>query len=241
MPRKYLLYIAASFCLPVILSGCETLKESSKYNFNEGYYHSRLYHKKNKKIYVVPDDDSVKVYSAKQISKGVVDTTKSIKIAFPADRMPAQFENYMFTKSSFDLDVLTVLFKYRPPVSDFPPQFNATFNGAVYAGYRFDTYKLQYNKTPLNVYKRTITHYGYSFGAFTGFGTARIDEYVTNNAINIEYDGVVNLSGIAAIVAVNKLTFGLTLGVDHLLDENRHYWVNQRKAWIGLSVGLNLN
>ena len=241
MPRKYQLYIAAFIFLPVALDSCETLKESSKYNFTEGYYHSRLYHKKNKKVYVVPDDDSIKVYSAKKIREGKIDTTKSIKIAFPADQKPAQFENYMFTRSSFDLDVLTVLFKYRPAVPGFPRQFNATFNGAVYTGYRFDTYQLHYDKNPMEAYKRTITHYGYSFGIFSGFGSARIDEYVTNNAINIEYDGVVNLTGVAAIVAVNKLTFGLTFGVDHLLDSNRHHWVNQGKPWVGLSLGLNLN
>jgi hypothetical protein len=49
-------------------------------------------------------------------------------------------------------------------------------------------------------------------GLFTGLGTARIDEYVTSNALSIEYDGLVNLTGIAVIAAVDKLTAGLTFG-----------------------------
>ncbi len=139
------------------------------------------------------------------------------------------------------MDVLTVLFKYRPSAKGFPPQLNATFNGAAYFGYRTDAYKLSYSRTPLHIFKRTITHYGYSFGFFTGFGTARIDEYDTNNALSIEYDGLVNLLGVAVILAVDKVTFGLTCGTDHLLDKNAKVWVNNGKPWLGISIGLNLN
>ncbi len=223
------------------LSSCTSIKQSSKYGFTEGYYRSRLFHKKRKKIYVVPGDDSIKVYSAKSLQKSFIDTTKLLKIAFPANNKPREFTSYNFQRKTMDLDVLSVLFKYRPAVSNFPRQLNATFNGALYLGYRTDLYRLHYKQTPLQVYKRDITHYGFSFGAFAGFGTARIDEYVTNNAISIQYDGVVNLAGIAAIIAVDKVSFGLNLGVDHLLDKHRKYWVNEGKPWLGLSVGLNLN
>ena len=137
--------------------------------------------------------------------------------------------------------MLTIPFKFRPAVNGFPRQLNATFNGAVYLGYRSDVYHLSYKRTPLRVFKRNITHYGYSLGLFTGIGTARIDEYVTNNGINIQYDGAVNLSGINLIVGVEKVSIGLAAGVDYLLDKNRKYWVNNGKPWIGFSFGLNLN
>ena len=137
--------------------------------------------------------------------------------------------------------MLTVLFKYRPSANGFPPQFNATFNGAVFVGYRNDIYKLSYAENPLHIYSRRITHYGYSIGMFTVLGTARIDEYVTNNALSIQYDGLVNLTGIAVILAVEKLTAGVTIGQDHLLDRNKNLWVNNGKVWFGLSLGLNLN
>ena len=102
-----------------------------------------------------------------------------------------QFTSYQFQQNTFDVDVLTIPFKFRPEVNGFPRQLSATFNAAVYLGYRSDIYNLSYKQTPLRIFKRNIIHYGYSFGLFTGIGTARIDEYVTNNAINIQYDGAV--------------------------------------------------
>lgn len=222
-------------------TGCQTLKEVPKYQLTEGFYTSRLYHKKLKKVYIVPTDDTIKIYSAKGLAKEHPDTLAALKIAFPAHNKPAAFENYVFSKNSFDVDVLSVLFKYRPSVSGFPRQFNTAFNGVVYLGYRSDLYRLSYRQTPLRIFRRFITHYGYSVGGFTGFGTERIDEYVTNNNLSIQYDGLVNLSGIAIIVGVDKLTFGLTAGTDHLLDKNHSVWLYQHKPWFGISIGLNLN
>ena len=222
--------------------GCASLRKSSKYGFSEGYYKSRIYHKKLKKVYVVPEEDSIKVYSAKSLNKKTIDTTESLKIAFPAHHKPASFKEYSFRKNSFDIDILSILFKYRPNVGDFPNQFTASvLNGAIYVGYRTDLFKLIYEQTPLKRYQRTILHYGYSFGAFTGLGATRVDPYVTQGRVLIEYDGLVNPTGIAGIIELDKLSFGLLAGVDHLLDRYRHAWMYQGKIWIGLSIGLNLN
>jgi hypothetical protein len=231
------------FCTVLLLAlhGCSFIKNTPKYGFSEGYYQSHLFHKKEKKVYVVPTEDTIKVYTAKSLQKAVVDTTQSIKIAFPPNQKPAQFLAYQFRKNSVDIDVLTIPFKYRPAVNGFPRQLNATFNGAVYLGYRSDIYRLRYTQTPLRVFKRNVTHYGYSFGLFNGIGTARIDEYVTNNGIAIQYDGAVNLTGVNIIVGVEKVSIGLATGVDYLLDKNRKYWVNNGKPWLGFSFGLNLN
>jgi len=229
------------FLVLLFFSSCKTLTETSKYGFNEGYYKSRLYHKKLKNVYVVSAEDSIKIYSAKSIEKGFVDTAKKTKLVFPVNKKPLNFENYSFKKNSFDLDALSILFKYRPSVKNFPRQLNTGFNGAVYFGYRTDMYRLSYKQTPLKEYKRNINHYGYSIGAFSGIGTARIDPFVTLNGIDYEYDGVVNLTGIAVIAGVNKLSLGITSGVDFLLDKNRKYWVNNKKPWIGIAIGLNIN
>ncbi len=59
--------------------------------------------------------------------------------------------------------------------------------------------------------------------------------------IQLEYDGFIFMNGVAGIVAVNRLTFGLGIGLDILLDKNKSYWIYQHKPWIGLTVGLNLN
>ncbi|MCY7423185.1 MAG: hypothetical protein LH478_15740 [Chitinophagaceae bacterium] len=231
------------FCFGILVlsASCSAIKNSSKYGFSEGYYKSRLFHKNQKKVYVVPTEENIKVYTAKSLQKEYVDTMQSLKIAFPPNQKPLQFASYVFKQPSFDIDVLSIPFKYRPAVRGFPKQLNATFNGAVYLGYRSDMYRLSYTQTPLRLFKRNIMHYGYSIGLFTGLGTARIDEYVTNNGINIQYDGAVNLSGLNIIAGVGKISLGIAVGVDNLLDKNRKYWVNQGKPWVGLSFGLNLN
>ncbi|MBA4168732.1 MAG: hypothetical protein H0X41_14495 [Chitinophagaceae bacterium] len=221
------------------ISSCESLKESSKYQFSEGYYRT---HTGNtvQRLYLLTGTDTIKAYRPGDLAAAVADTAKIIRIAFPAQK-PVNFQGMSFRRSGLDVDVLSVLFKYRPPGRAFPPQFNATFNGAVYLGYRTDVYTLDYRATPLHVFRRNITHYGYSAGVFTGLGSARIDEYVTRNALNYQYDGLVSLTGIAAIVALNKITAGLTIGEDYLLDKNHGAWLNNKKPWIGLSLGLNLN
>jgi hypothetical protein len=224
------------------LYSCQSLRQSSKFGFSEGYYKSRIFHKKLKAVYIVPGEDSIKVYTKKSLEKEIVDTSQLEKIAFPTNRKPGNFDNYFFKQNTFDIDILSILIKYRPSTSGFPNQFNSSIlNGAVYLGYRSDFYHLRYNKTPLNTYKRKINHYAVSIGVFSGLGATRIDPYVTLNSLNIEYDGFVQVSGLAAIIAVNKLSCGLTFGIDHLLDRNRKLWIYQGKPWVGLSIGLNLN
>ena len=222
------------------ISSCETLKESSKYKFNDGFYttNNAGHHEK---VYVLAGSDTIKEYQRSAL-QGMhsTDSIKSVRLVFP-DKKPKDFTDHVFRQGAFDIDVLTVLFKYRPPASNFPPQLNATFNGAVYTGYRTDIYRLSYKQTPLHDFRRKVSHYGFSAGIFSGLGTARIDEYVTNNALAIQYDGMVNLTGLALILAADRLTAGITLGEDHLLDRNHQLWVNNGKVWIGLSLGLNLN
>ena len=230
----------SAYMVIFFLASCSTLKDTSKYQLNDGFYKVKMSDGKMTKVYVLAGSDSIKAYRKQDLSSKKIDTVKSTLILFPSQK-PEKFTDHSFRRTTFDFDVLTVLFKYRPSIKGFPPQFNATFNGAAYFGYRTDIYKLSYRSTPLGIFKRNVTHYGYSFGFFTGLGSARIDEYVTQNALSIEYDGLVNLSGFAAIIAIDKLTAGITVGADHLLDRNSSLWVNNGKPWIGLSIGLNIN
>ncbi len=82
-------------------------------------------------------------------------------------------------------------------------------------GYRKDIYGLSYKENPLRTQVRNITHYAYSVGGFVGLGMARIDEYVTLNRINYEYDGAVLTGGLAAILDFNRFNFGITGGIDY--------------------------
>ena len=129
-----------------LLYGCGVTGSSSKFSFNDGYYYSKLTGKKIKKYYVVTGSDSIKVYPP-DIAKKIADTVNSISVLFPSNKEPANFKTYTFLSNGFDLDVITILFKYRPPIKDFPAQFNSNFNGAFYTGYRIDQYNLNYDNT----------------------------------------------------------------------------------------------
>jgi hypothetical protein len=222
-------------------TGCQTLKESSKHGFTEGYFKGKVFHAAPSRVYITPGDDSIKVYAIDPAT-GVVDTG-ALSRTFPLleHGAPAQPAFY-FRQNTLDIDLLSILIKYRPVAEGFPNQFNTSIlNGAVYLGYRSDLYHLRYRKTPFATYKREITHYGVSVGVFTGLGASKVDPFVTLNRIDIEYEGLVNPSGVAAFLAFNRLSFGLMVGVDHLLDKNRKLWIYQGKPWVGLGVGLHVN
>ena len=94
---------------------------------------------------------------------------------------------------------------------------------------------------PPDIYQRQINHFSFSGGLFLGLGNTALNPSTTDNNISIEYDGLVLQKGIAGIVAVNKLTIGVSLGFDKLLDKNSKTWIYQNKPCFGLMLGLNLN
>jgi hypothetical protein len=200
-----------------------------------------VFHTARTPVYITPGDDSVRVYSVHP-STGIVDTAAQVRIFPEEEAATSAPTNFYFKQNTLDIDLLSILIKYRPTVAGFPNQFNTSIlNGAFYLGYRSDVYHLRYKKTPFSTYKREVTHYGLSMGLFTGLGASQVDPFVTLNRVDIEYEGLVNPTGIAAFLAFNKLSFGLMVGVDHLLDKNRKRWIYQGKPWLGLGIGLHVN
>lgn len=224
------------------LSSCSSLQESPKYSFSEGIYKTKIEGTRAGKVYVDIFTDSLVLYPA-SLANGTVtlDTLHKTAIAIPAERKEGLTKPFLFSRYSFDLDVLTIPFKFRPPVAGIPPQLNTAFQGALYVGARGDVFRLNYKKSPAHNYRRSTNHFGYSFGLFSGLGSSVVNETVTNDQVEYEYDGVVFLNGVAGIVGVNNFTVGLAIGFDHLLDRNRAYWIYQKKPWLGLALGLNLN
>jgi hypothetical protein len=228
--------------LTCFITSCSTIKESSKYQLVDGVYKARIFDIKKTRVYLGVSEDSITVFRLDNNRKQFnIDTLQSLTLSLPAVQHDTLFNPYSFTQRSFDLDVLTIPFKYRPAAADLPNQLNTNFNGALYIGFRRDIYRLTYKKAPFSVYKRKITHYGYSIGLLTGAGSTAMNPWVTRDQITSEYDGVVWLKGIAGIIGINNFTFGLAIGVDHLLDRNHKVWIYQGKPWVGLALGLNLN
>lgn len=214
----------------LLLTACATLQNKAKYELADGKYKLKI---ANKKIdcYVENNDDSLVIYNlASKIS-----TSLPEKIAID---MPIKQH---LIKSSLDIDVLTALVKLRPPITNsLPAQLNTNFNGNIYLGHRTDIYQIHYQKNPLGIHQRQINHFGFSGGIFAGLANTAINGSTTNNVVSAEYDGIILQKGFAGIIAVNKLTIGLSLGFDTIL-EKKNGWIYQNKPWVGLMLGLNLN
>jgi hypothetical protein len=235
-------FVALSMVWLVLFTGCAAISESSKYQFVDGIYKAKIFNNKKTEVYVGVNEDSIAVFKLANSKKPYqIDTLQSVPVSFPAIQDDSLINPNNFTQRSFDLDILTIPFKYRPSRASLPHQLNTTFNGALYMGYRRDVYRLTYQRAPIHAYKRKITHYGASLGLFSGIGNTAMNPWVTNDQITSEYDGIVWLKGIAGIIGINNVTFGLAVGVDHLLDQNRKVWIYQGKPWAGLVLGLNLN
>lgn len=231
-------YLAALLIL-MYVAGCSAVKETSNQKMKSGVYKVPAY--ESKRFYTVVKDSTFTLYPVEKINNQYVvkgDTNATLILS-----AHKQFVNpyTTFTTTSFDFDVLTILFKYRPTHSGFPNQLNTNYNGAVFLGYRNDIYRLSYEKDPINKFHRDINHFGYSLGVFAGLGATTMNPSVTSNYIAYEYDGVVITKGITGLVAIGNLTFGLAAGFDHLLDKNRKHWLYQGKPWLGLTLGINLN
>ena len=215
----------------LLLSGCVTLQNNAKYELADGKYNLKVADKKYD-CYVENSPDSILIY--KLPSK--ISTS-----------LPTKMNEYLATKQrlikpSLDIDILIALFKVRPQSKNvLPTQLNDNFNGNIYVGYRTDIYQVRYKKNPLDIYQRQINHFGFSGGLFLGLGNASINPSTTSNLLSNEYDGIVLQRGVAGTVAINKLTIGVSIGADKLLDSNNKAWIYENKPWFGLMLGLNLN
>ena len=231
-----------SFICLLLVTSCKSFSESAKFELNNGYYKAREEGGADRRVYVYTTEDTLVAFPiVRQNNIAVLDTSGRSALLFPRSIQGAARNSQTFHKYSFDLDVLAIPFKYRFETAGEPRRLNTQFNGAVYAGFRTDRYKVDYEPTPLGIANRSIVHYGYSIGLFSGIGVEPINPWVTKDRYPGEYDGIVWLNGVAAIVGVNNFTFGLGVGVDHLLDRNREIWIYQGKPWLGLTLGLNLN
>ena len=227
-----------TFILIFELTGC-AIKETPKYQLTDGFYKSSTFKSESRKVYIDNKEDTIFIYTMSG-ETGLVDTLGG-KHSFPQISSRSQVKSSYYRQASFDIDILTIPFKFRGERFDMPRQFNTNLNGAVYAGYRNDIYQLSFRRNPLGKYPRQTQHYGISYGLFTGFGGTAINQWVTRSGVTSEYDGVVWSKGLAGIIGFNNVTIGLALGFDNLLDKNKRLWVYQKKPWLGLAFGLNLN
>jgi hypothetical protein len=225
-----------------LLCGCSSIRSAPKYAFSNGYYKAKVFSPGPATVYVNNEEDFVLVYPVtKKGNLTMIDTSLHAPLALPQQFTETSGKAYVFHIHSFDIDFLTIPFKYRPKVGELPRQFNAHLSGGLYLGYRNDSYVIKYQRDPMGRSSRRTTHFGFSVGGFSGIGGAAMNPWVTNDAIAIEYDGLIWTKGVASIIGLDQITLGLALGWDHLLDNNKRVWRYQGKPWVGLVFGLNLN
>ena len=214
------------FFVVVLLSSCATLKKLPESNLQSDFYKVPGQQGGPGKVYVDVTVDSVKIVSTdsesgKHVSHGALN-------------------GQVFLKETFDIDVMTVPFKFRPATQNLPRQLTVEFNGSIFLGYRLDRYKVIYVETPVGQVKK-IRHRAVTLGVFGGLGTTSITPWTTNNGTLDEYNGFILHRGISLMGGVNNLTVGVGVGWDYLTDRDKDIWIYQNTPWYGLTLSLNLN
>ena len=224
-----------------MLSSCILLRENSKNGFNDGIYRkTRL---GQKKVYVlnIGEDTITVIPIVKYKDSTVLLTKQRVNYTEQQNKVKDNKLVHKYYRPSFDIDLMTITMKYRQATNNIPNQMNTNLNGALFGGYRIDEYNLNYERTPLNTYKQTVTHLGYSIGLYAGIGSTLINSSTLSQPVAIDYEGVVLLTGIAANLALERLTFGISFGTDRLLDKYNNDWIYEARPYWGFVVGLNIN
>lgn len=209
--------------ISVIFISCSSVKYQPKYQLSDDTYVFKQKGVEPIKVFMDVKEDTFEILT---LSK------EPLKLKDGKDAY--------FIKKSLDVDVLTILFKFRPSQKALPRQLNTNFNGNVFVGYRIDRFRIHYKKTLAGLQKE-LHHSGLTVGGFGGFGAATINPWTTNNQTTDEYDGFVLTRGLAVMVAVNQLTIGLATGWDYLTDRDKNIWIYQNKPWFGVTLSLNVN
>lgn len=233
IPHIKLIFLAAA----VLSASCSTIDKASRHDFGSGYYKLEA-GKKKETVYVDVTEESIDVYRQGAGKLPDKDKFLSIPVNAPDSLLASPLK---FRRQSLDIDITTILLKYRPAVPGSPPQLNTDLNFALYAGWRHDSYKIAGSRDPLGKGQHRITNLGFDAGFFTGAGATPVNPFTTNNRTGHDYSGMIVQAGVAIFFESNMASFGLAAGFDHLLNRDREIWIYNKKPWIGFVVGVALN
>jgi hypothetical protein len=225
--------------IAISLSSCGTLKKATLHGLNNGYYHKTNPDGSKQKIYLSVTEDSVICYpvtNKAEINKAEKPDTFYLNttLSHPVT------SGLKLQKTGLDFDITTVLFKYRFKTDALPAQLNANLNLAGYIGYKKEFFNFRDQQHPDGRHTSDLQHFTIDFGILSGFGSTPVNPSTTANRLNIEYDGFVWQNGGAVFVGWNIFTFGIGVGCDILLDQNKNHWIYNGKPWLGLVIGLTL-
>lgn len=230
-------YIFISLFLLSLLFSCSTLEKASRHGLTSGYYTYTSGKERARDVYLDVTEESMDVYSQ---SHGQPDMSPFRILKLNATDSLYE-ERMVFHKRSLDVDLTSILFKYRPPAYGIPAQVTSDFNFALYAGWRYDSYTVKTRKDPLGKSSYKVHDLGFDIGIFAGPGITQISPYTTQNIVPDEYSGLVIQAGLAAFIESSFASFGCAAGYDYLLNKDHNVWIYHKKPWVGFIVGIALN
>ena len=230
-------HIIILFSVSVLAASCKTLENASLHGLTSGYYTLKTEDKNVQDVYLDVADDQVDVYD--QI-KGQPDKKQLYSIPlYITDTL--LIHDMVFKKQGLDIDITSIVLKYRPSVQGLPAQLNTDLNVALYAGWRHDNFRVASKTNPMGKRYQKIGNMGYDFGFFVGPGATMVNAFTTNNRQVDDYSGMIIQAGFAGFLESNVASFGISIGYDHLLNPDRTIWIYRNKPWVGFIVGVALN
>jgi hypothetical protein len=226
--------------LIVILSGCVSVGKIGRHDFDSGFYKLKVQGAATSRVYAEVIEDSIIVYPVNSTGrKEFPNTSSSSGIKISRIKTDNYYYKASFINKSVNIDLTSIIFKSRSSMDDVPNQFSADLDVAIYAGFRKDFYKIVSPAHPLHEENSSIMQIGFDLGVFAGIGSSPVNPTVTNNKISQEYDAMIFQKGIAGFISINKMSFGLAIGFDNLIDKNRSSWIYNQKPYLGLIISVS--
>ena len=231
--------IPLSLLISLLTFSCASVERIARHDFNSNYFRLKTEGDESRSIYADIAGDSITIYPViYEGNRKQPDTSHPVSFNLINVKTGDNFYRSTFVRKSIDVDLSTILFKFRPERQGVPRQLNFNLNGVIYTGLRRDFFKITPYKSPLNVETSFINHIGFDAGVFAGIGTTPINPTVTLNKIDQEYDGLVLQKGIAAFITFGNFSIGLACGFDNLLDKNKSVWIYNQKPYLGIVIGI---
>jgi hypothetical protein len=236
--RSVLFHVSGFFLFAAF--SCVPAHKIARHDFDSGIFKLKTEGSEKQQVYAKVSGDSLTVYPL--ISSGLTKTPDVSR--FSSTRTGNVSPGNYFFKSSFrrnsiDVDLTTILLKYRPEQREVPNQLSSNINAALYIGLRKDFFKMMSYKTPLKEEYSFLRQTALDAGLFAGIGITPVNPTVTSGTVNIEYDGIVFQKGIAGYITFDNMSIGITLGFDTLLDKNKGVWLFNEKPYLGIAIGIS--
>ena len=224
----------------LMLPGCVSVGKIARHDFDSGFYKLKTPGAAPTRVYTNVIEDSIVVYPViVSGNKEFPNASSGMGTRISRIKTDNYFYNSCFISNSVDVDLTSILFKYRHPRDDVPGQFSADLNFAIYMGFRKDFYKVASSVPPLQEEKSFIRQFGFDLGIFAGIGTSPVNPTVTNNIISQQYDAMVFQKGVAGFISIGNMSLGLAVGFDNLLDKGKSSWIYTQKPYLGLIISVS--